>query len=229
MRATILGGLTLFLVAFGGDAAAQPGGAPPSGAASPLARLSTVLDAFHMRDGRPDEQMEAVHRCGHVTPDLIQCALFDGIGADAKLIGIEYVITAKVLAGLSPDERKLWHSHAFEVKSGQLTAVGMSPSDEHELMKMLVNTYGKTWHTWEMGQSLPTGRPQLMMSFTRDGQVRADLVERRDRSLGMSTAALRARRADIAAAPIAAGVDQGEGGRSCMAPTRASVKGALHP
>jgi len=218
--------LLVGLVALGGHVLAQRAtksqASPPS---SPLDRLSTVLDAFHVRDGRPAEQMEVIHRCGNVNPDLIQCALFDGRGAEAKLIGIEYVITAKGFDQLPAEERGLWHSHAYEVKSGQLFSPGVTASEQHALMKALVNTYGKTWHTWEMGQSLPTGRPELMMSFTRDGQARADLVDQRDRAFGISTAELRAGRADIEAPMLASGVDRGEGGRSCMAAMHPPVKG----
>jgi hypothetical protein len=48
---------------------------------------------------------------------------------------------------LPDEEKRYWPSHQFEVKSGQLTALGIPEPVEHEIMKKLVNTYGKTWHT----------------------------------------------------------------------------------
>lgn len=41
-------------------------------------------------------------------------------------------------------------------------------------MRELVGSYGKTFHFWQVdrGDELPLGMPELMMSFTKDDQVR---------------------------------------------------------
>ncbi len=44
---------------------------------------------------------------------------------------------------------------------------------------------------------LPLGIPALMMGFTQDGQLRPELVEQRDRLMGLSTLERRQRRLDI--------------------------------
>ena len=46
-------------------------------------------------------------------------------------------------------------------------------------MKKLVNTYGKTWHTWQYDRhgDFPLGVPQLMMGFTQLGQAQESLVK----------------------------------------------------
>lgn len=43
-------------------------------------------------------------------------------------------------------------------------------------MKEIVGLYGKTYHFWQVdrGDLLPLGKPELMMSFTEDGQVRSN-------------------------------------------------------
>lgn len=40
-------------------------------------------------------------------------------------------------------------------------------------MKEVVGLYGKTYHFWQVdrGDTLPLGKPELMMSFTKDEQV----------------------------------------------------------
>jgi hypothetical protein len=40
-------------------------------------------------------------------------------------------------------------------------------------MKEIVGLYGKTYHFWQVdrGDALPLGKPELMMSFTKDEQV----------------------------------------------------------
>jgi hypothetical protein len=195
--------------------------APQRPLGAPLAQMGIWLDGFHRRDGRPGEQMRAIHYCAERTPDLIQCALFDGNGKDARLVGVEYVITEDALRQLPEEERALWHSHAYEVTSGMLLAPGTSAADEHALMDKLAHTYGKTWSTWDPANSVPMGRPALMMSFTRDGQIRPELVDERDQELGVSATDVRARRADIHPPQLLTGVDRGEGGQSCSGPPSA--------
>jgi hypothetical protein len=155
--------------------------------------------------------MEAHHYCTKVNEDLTQCVIYDGNGADARLMGVEYVVSAKLFAGFTPDEKKLWHSHEYEVKSGTLIAPGIPDVAEHELMEKLVSTYGKTWHTWHTDRehTLPVGVPQLMAGFTADGQLRPELLSARDARFGISAADKRAKRADIADVPVDPAADQG--------------------
>ncbi len=114
-------------------------------------------------------------------------------------MGVEYIISAKLFAGLPEREKALWHSHVHEVKSGQLIAPGIPEVAEHELMEKLIHTYGKTWHTWhtDLDKDLPRGMPQLMMGFTADGQASPAMIAARDARLGVSSEDKRKRRADI--------------------------------
>lgn len=188
----------------------------------PLASLELWLDGLHVTDGQPEEQMDVHHYCGKVSRDLTQCALYDGHQSDARLIGVEYVATERLVKDLPPEERALWHSHAYEVKSGLLLAPGANKAEERELMMSLAGTYGKTWHTWDTEESriVPTGRPVLMMAFTKDGQVLKNVVAARDQALGISTEEVRRSRAGLAIsvgpAGLVAGVDKGEDGLSCV-------------
>lgn len=144
-----------------------------------------------------------------VNPDLMQCLVYDGNHPQARLVGFEYIVSAKLFRTFPEEEKKLWHSHRFEVKSGQLVAPGLSEDAEKTLMKDLVSTYGKTWQTWQADRNdqVPMGIPQLLMGFTADGQVDPGMVARRDRDLGVDTAAEKARRADIPAGPVEPGAD----------------------
>jgi Protein of unknown function (DUF1264) len=44
--------------------------------------------------------------------------------ADARLIGIEYIISEQRFRDLPDEEKRLWHGHHYEVKSGILVAPG---------------------------------------------------------------------------------------------------------
>ena len=111
--------------------------------------------------------------------DVRQCLVYDTPKPNARLIGVEYMITPKLYRTLDAEERKLWHSHVFEVKSGMLIMPGPSalPTDAWELaetkeMEEVIGLYGKTYHLWQTdrGDKLPLGKPELMMSFTQEGQ-----------------------------------------------------------
>lgn len=171
---------------------------------SPLKKFDAYLDGFHFYNGNMDAQMEAHHYVSQLNEDLYQAIIFDGNESNAKIMGIEYIITPKLFKTLSSEEKKLWHSHVHEVKSGTLIAPGIPEVAEHELMEKLVNTYGKTIHTWHTDQerTLPVGSPMIMMGFTKDGQLKQALVDARDKRFGISTAKKRANREDIKSLPI---------------------------
>lgn len=171
-------------------------------AKQPLQAMNLYLDGFHRYSDDAGHQMEAHHYCARLNEDVIQCAIFDGNTRDARLIGIEYIVSEKTFRSFSEDEKKMWHSHRYEVKSGTLVAPNLPLAAEHELMKKVITTYGKTWHTWDSHHhDLPLGIPQLMMAFTDDGQLRPELVADRDRRFGVSTAERRQNRQDISATP----------------------------
>lgn len=175
----------------------------------PIDAINSYLDGFHFYHGNIKAQMEAHHYCAILGDDLIQCVIYDGNVADAKLMGVEYIVSAKLFATLPPEEKPLWHSHVHEVKSGQLIAPGLPEVAEKALMTKLVGTYGKTWHTWHTDQhkSLPLGVPQLMMGFTADGQADPAMVAARDGRFKVSSAEKRQQRADIPAPAIDPGAD----------------------
>ncbi|MBP0459009.1 OBAP family protein [Streptomyces montanisoli] len=181
----------------------------------PLDAMSTYLNGFHMYADDMGRQVEATHFCIHLRHDLHQCVIFDRNAPDARLIGIEYIISEERFRGLPEDEKRLWHSHQYEVKSGSLTAPGIPDMAEHAYFEDLVTTYGKTFHTWQYDRDdFPLGIPQLMMGFTEDGQVSDDLVRDRDRRLGVSTAHKRQNRADIPMPDVAPGANAWESGRT---------------
>ena len=181
----------------------------------PVEAMSTFLNGFHMYADDMGRQVEASHFCIHLRHDLHQCVIFDRNAPDARLIGIEYIISAERFRSLPDDEKRLWHSHHYEVKSGILVAPGIPEFAEHAYFKDLVTTYGKTFHTWQYDRhDFPYGIPQLMMGLTGDGQADEALIHARDRRLGISTSAKRRNRADIPTPVVAEGANSWESGRT---------------
>jgi hypothetical protein len=170
---------------------------------APLKRFDIYLVGFHPMKDSPEDQMEAHHYCHQVNEDFAQCALFDGNTKDANLNGIEYIISEKLFASLPEEEKKYWHPHNGEILSGQLVAPNIPDMAEKSLMKGKMNSYGKTWHVWDtghegkLGTALPMGEPMLGWSFSRDGEAKPDLVEKRDKKLKIDSAEVRKQRADL--------------------------------
>lgn len=105
--------------------------------------------------------------------------------------------TPELFATFPEDEKRLWHSHVYEVKSGMLVLPRPSFITEEEWTKAetkamgsVVKLYGKTYHFWQIdklndGHPYPFGPPNLMMSFTHEGQFDfAKYVGDRDKRFG---------------------------------------------
>ncbi|MGG5282519.1 OBAP family protein [Pseudomonas viridiflava] len=186
----------------------------------PLDALNTYLDGFHFYNGTIESQMEAHHYCSILNEEVIQCVIYDGNVKDAHLMGVEYIISSRLFEGLPTEEKAYWHSHSHEVTSGQLVAPGIPEPAEHALMEKLVNTYGKTWHTWhtDKDKSLPLGVPQLMMGFTRDGQADPQMVKARDERMGLDSVAEREARKDIKPQPVLPGANAWMDGKVIQLP-----------
>lgn len=180
----------------------------------PIDQIDAYVCGLHFYNGEPGRQVIAHHFCSHRSEEFLQCIIYDTNQADARLIGIEYIISARLFGGLPEEEKRYWHGHQFEVKSGQLTAPGIPQPVEHELMKKLVNTYGKTWHTWQYDRyaDLPLGVPQLMMGFTQEGRAHDALINEIQKEVGYSVLERMKDRQDIEAPPVLPGANAWEQG-----------------
>jgi hypothetical protein len=85
------------------------------------------------------------------------------------------MVSPQIFETLPAEERKLWHTHEFEVKSGMLimpvpagVPTPVWEAAETAEMQDIALIYGKTYHLWQVdrGDVVPMGPPQLMASFT---------------------------------------------------------------
>jgi hypothetical protein len=145
---------------------------------APINAINMYLNGFHVYADDMGRQIEAHHYCHHLNEEFFQCVIYDGNKTDSRLIGIEYIVSERIFKTLPEDEKPLWHSHRHETTSGELVMPGIPMPVEHTAIATLVNTYGKTWHTWQIDRdsALPLGIPQLMMGFTEDGQLKPEMI-----------------------------------------------------
>ncbi|CAO3652496.1 unnamed protein product [Mucor fragilis] len=173
---------------------------------TPIKQIHQHVCGLHFYANDKKRSVEAHHYCTHVGEDMHQCVIYDSDSPNAKLIGIEYIITKKKFDNLPVDEKKYWHSHVYEVKSGTLFMPfsGLIPKtvqDTTELKEMehLINTYGKTYHFWQVdrGDEIPLGEPQLMMAYTKDGQIPEEKTRSIEKKFGISVQEKRKQREGI--------------------------------
>ena len=101
---------------------------------SPLAGGHAHFCGIHIAKRDPKFQLIVQHYCAaHSTSehgeDLFQCILFDSREKNAKLLGVEYIISDVEYRRLAESEKQYWHPHTYEVLGGGLIAPGM-PAEE---------------------------------------------------------------------------------------------------
>jgi hypothetical protein len=136
---------------------------------APLAEVLHCPLAFagvHLRKDRPEESRVAYHFCKPVNGDVSQCILYDGLGPDARLIGIEYLVTDEIHRRMPPEEQAYWHDHKFEVDAGLLRSLTQSGTEEAATLAKVRTLWGKVYHTWVSGPDYPQGPARLFWSVT---------------------------------------------------------------
>jgi hypothetical protein len=186
-------------------------GAPtPEEAASlwPTDSLILHMAGVHPMKSNPSHQVKAHHYCNEVNDDLTQCVIYDSHSPQARMTGIQYIISNRLYAQLPLAERQYWAPKNYEILSGQLTAPGMTTQKEHDLMRSKLNSYSKTYQfnfatSSDTGMvSVPMGQPMLAWTFNRDGEVKADLQMDLETEFNYSSSDKRAERQDLVEAAL---------------------------
>lgn len=124
----------------------------------PIDKIHLAFHAYHVAAHDHNQSVESYHFCAGGNDGVFQCLIYDSAEKDAKLIGIEYLIPEEVFATLDDEEKRLWHSHKFEVGTGLL--LPLHPNGEHttkhsggllaanadvekQQMQMIYKMYGK--------------------------------------------------------------------------------------
>jgi hypothetical protein len=136
---------------------------------APLAEVLHCPLAFagvHLRKDRPEDSRVAYHFCKALNDAVCQCIIYDGLGPDARLIGIEYLVTDEIYRHMPPDEQAYWHDHKYEVDAGLLRSLTQSGAEEAATLAKVRTLWGKVYHTWVAGQYYPQGPARLFWSVT---------------------------------------------------------------
>ncbi|KAJ3671010.1 hypothetical protein LUZ60_008436 [Juncus effusus] len=162
----------------------------------PVKQMKQHVCTFALYGHDLTRQIETHHFIARLNQDVLQCAVYDSDEPKARLIGVEYIVSEKVFESLPLEEQKLWHSHAYEIKSGLWANPRVPEMLQKPELDSMAHTYGKFWCTWQAdrGDRLPLGAPALMFS---PQSVHPDLVHKRDEKYKISTEELRMARGDV--------------------------------
>jgi hypothetical protein len=141
----------------------------PAGAKAPIREILHCPLAFagvHLLKDVPEYPQIAYHYCKPVSDEVNQCVLYDGTGPDARLIGVEYLVSDSLYQKMPADEKLYWHDHKYEVDAGLLRSLTQSGDEEKKTLAAVRPLWGKVYHTWASGQSYPSGPPHLFWSVT---------------------------------------------------------------
>jgi Protein of unknown function (DUF1264) len=146
------------------------GKADMSSVKAPIAEVMHCPLAFegtHLLKERPQVAQVAYHYCKPMSGDLVaQCLLYDGTGPDARLIGVEYLVSGDVYQKMPAEEQAYWHDHKYEVDAGLLKSLTQSGDDERATLAKVRTLYGKIFHTWSSGKTYPQGPARLFWAVT---------------------------------------------------------------
>ena len=112
---------------------------------APLGNHHLHFCGIHCAKKDPRIQIITQHYCGMVGEGMHQCLLYDSVGTNARLLGVEYIIADEAFRKLPDVEKRYWHPHTYEVLGGGLIAPGMKPDDELEFMKGMLLTWDKRY------------------------------------------------------------------------------------
>ena len=104
----------------------------------------------------------AHHYCKPVSGGLTECQLYDSDGPDARLVGIETIMSKEMYEKLPADEKKMWHYHKDEIGKVDAKLPDLSPEEAAKVVESIQETYGKIFIFWNPSQTdLPVGQPHV--------------------------------------------------------------------
>jgi len=155
---------------------------------APLKQFDTHISSIRCYNNNVKRQIPVHEYIMHINEDVMQALITDSDKPDAKIVGIEYIISDKLYRQLPEEEKKLWYNHEFEVKSGTMIAPRMPSMMENKLMKNMGSTWGKTINLWQVDRDrLPMGMPQMMTGPTSYNTLNTEVIKSRDAQLGLDT------------------------------------------
>jgi hypothetical protein len=128
-------------------------------------KKSTPADGFNIHVMAPHKFEDGTvhgpyhHYCKGISPEILQCLLFESTDPNALLTDIEYFVAKPVSrAHVSLDVwNKFYHDHEVEIATGRVQILDMPDAQAKEVAAAAAKTDGIIFHLWPDGAKAPTG------------------------------------------------------------------------
>lgn len=130
----------------------EPEGAPPD---SPAFGYTLHIDAIKHINDDPDQVVH--HYVKAISDEVMQALLYDSDAPNARLIGIETVISPRMYAALPEDEKPNWHYHETEIPMVNARFPDLGEKEAAAVLATLLDTWGKVEIIWEPKDPAPIG------------------------------------------------------------------------
>ena len=99
------------------------------------------------------------HYCKPISPEILQCLLFESTDSNALLTDIEYFVAKSVSRAHVPLEtwNKYYHDHEVEIATGRVQILDMPDAQAKEVAAVAAKTDGIIFHLWPDGAKAPNG------------------------------------------------------------------------
>ncbi len=99
------------------------------------------------------------HYCKGISPEVLQCLLFESTEPNAKLTDVEYFIAKDVARKSVSLEtwNKYYHDHEVEIDTGRVQVLDVPEAKAKEIAAAAAKTDGIIFHLWPDGVKAPNG------------------------------------------------------------------------
>jgi hypothetical protein len=136
-----------------------------SGSASAMATKPTPAQGYNIHVMAPHKFEDGTvhgpyhHYCKPISPEIIQCLLFESTDANALLTDIEYFVAKSLSRAHVPLDtwNKYYHDHEVEIATGRVQVLDMPEAQAKEIAAVAAKTDGIIFHIWPDGAKAPNG------------------------------------------------------------------------
>ena len=99
------------------------------------------------------------HYCKGISPEILQCLLFESTDPNARLTDVEYFVSKTVSRTQVPLKtwNKYYHDHEIEIATGRVQVLDMPEAQAKEVAAVAAQTDGIIFHLWPDGAKAPNG------------------------------------------------------------------------
>jgi hypothetical protein len=98
------------------------------------------------------------HYCKGISPEVLQCLLFESTDPNAVLTDIEYFVAKPIARELPLNVwNQFYHDHEVEIATGRVQVLDLPEDKAKEVAAAAAQTDGIIFHLWPKGKPAPTG------------------------------------------------------------------------